>query len=156
VHQVITLLGRNALVQWLMLLLYSKNFSSNTRFQNPLILMVKQRTEIMVNLMKMIKKSSSQTQQSEAYFVGILSLMDTLMHIPLKDVVCEFYVEDAIYDAIFDKTGFLGELYSIALAVESFDTGLIDNFIANNQIDKKEFEAMLIEVFKNTSEMGSI
>lgn len=150
VHQVITLMGRNTLVQWLMLLLYSKSFGNKTRFQNPLILMVKQRTEIMVNLLKMIKRDASQTEQSEAYFVGILSLMDVLMHVTLKDVLEEFYVEKAVQDALFDKSGLLGELYSIALAVETFDTNLIDNFMDNHKIDKAAFEKMIIEVFKNT------
>ncbi len=153
VHQVITLLGRNALVQWLMLLLYSKSFGNKTRFQNPLILMVKQRTEIMVNLMKMIKQSSSQTQQSEAYFVGILSLMDTLMHVPLHDVLNELYVDEKVRDALFNQSGFLGELYAVALAVETFNTDLIDNFIHNNKLDKAAFEKMIIEVFKNTVTM---
>lgn len=153
VHQVITLLGRNTLVQWLMLLLYSKNFGNKTRFQNPLILMVKQRTEIMVNLMKMVKKNSTQAEQSEAYFVGILSLMDTLMNVSLIDVLKDFHVDKAVQDALFDQSGFLGELYSIALAVETFDTSLIDNFNENNNVNKADFEKMIIEVFKSTVAM---
>ncbi len=153
VHQVITLLGRNTLVQWLMLLLYSKNFGNSHRFQNPLILMVKQRTEIMVNLMKLIKKDASQTEQSEAYFVGILSLMDTLMHIPLKDVVSEFYVDDSIYDALFDQKGLLGELFATAIAVEEFDTNAIDQFRNKYNIDAKVFETMMLEVMETTTQM---
>ncbi len=153
VHQVITLLGRNTLVQWLMLLLYSKNFGNGHRFQNPLILMVKQRTEMMVNLMKLIKKDASQNQLSEAYFVGILSLMDTLMHIPLKDVVCEFYVDDSIYDALFDKKGFLGELFEVAVAVEAFDTKIIDAFREKYRLDAKVFEDMMLEVLQDTNQM---
>jgi len=153
IHQVITLLGRNALVQWLMLLLYSKNFSNETKFQNPLIVMVKQRTEIMVHLMKIIKKGSSVNEQSQAYFVGILSLMDTLMHIPLSDVVCEFNVDESIHDALFDKAGLLGEIYSVALAIENFDTNLIDNFLYRHGIDAKEFEEMMLGVFHSAIEL---
>ena len=153
IHQVITLLGRNALVQWLMLLLYSKNFSSNTKFQNPLIIMVKQRTDIMVHLMKLIKKGSSSQDQSQAYFVGILSLMDTLMHVPLQDVVSEFNVDDSIHDALFDKAGLLGELYSVALAIENFDTTLIDDFLYRHGIEAKDFEALMLSVFHSATEL---
>jgi len=153
IQQVITLLGRNTLVQWLMLLLYSKSFGSKTQYQNPLILMVKQRTEIMVNLMKVIKKNSSQTDQSEAYFVGILSLMDTLMHIPLEEVVQEFNVDASVTNALFSQSGFLGELYSIALAVENFDTTKIDAFINKYNIDKANFEKMMLEVFESTIQL---
>ncbi|MDF1881667.1 EAL domain-containing protein [Sulfurimonas sp. MAG313] len=153
IHQVITLLGRNALVQWLMLLLYSKNFSNETRFQNPLIIMVKQRTEIMVDLLKVINKDVSVTQSSQAYFVGILSLMDTLMHVPLSDVVCEFNVDDTINDALFHKTGLLGELYSVAVAIEEFDTNVIDNFLFRHKIEAKDFEALMLKVFKSATNL---
>jgi len=153
IHQVITLLGRNALVQWLMLLLYSKNFSNNTKFQNPLILMVKQRTDIMVELMKLVNKKASAQDQSQAYFVGILSLMDTLMHVSLHDVLNEFNVGNDIHDALFEKSGLLGELYSVALAIENFDTNLIDNFLYRHGIDGKDFEALMLRVFHSTTEL---
>ena len=153
VQQVITLLGRNALVQWLMLLLYSKSFSSETKFQNPLIIMVKQRTEIMTRLMKIIKKSASAEDISQAYFVGILSLMDTLMQVSLDDVLEEFNVESNIKEAIFYKTGFIGELYSIVLAIENFDTSLIDTFLYKHGVDGKEFEEMMLDVFHSAIEL---
>lgn len=153
INQVITLLGRNSLIQWLMLLLYSKNFSSKVKYQNPLILMVRQRTEIMVNLLKLVKNNASTNEQGEAYFVGILSLMDTLLHVPLDEVLREFYVEKSISDAIYYQSGFLGELYTVVLAVEQFDTQVLDSFLQKYKIDKKKFEQMILEVFKSTVEL---
>ena len=153
INQVITLLGRNSLIQWLMLLLYSKNFSSKVKYQNPLILMVRQRTEIMVNLLKLVKKDASTNEQGEAYFVGILSLMDTLLHVPLDEVLREFYVEKSISDAIYYQNGFLGELYSVVLAVEQFDTQVLDSFLQKYKVDKEKFEMMTLEVFKSTVEL---
>jgi len=153
IHQVITLLGRNVLVQWLMLLLYSKNFSNEKNFQNPLIIMVKQRTEIMVNLLKVINKSSTSKEQSQAYFVGILSLVDTLMHVPLSDVLNEFNVDTPIQDALFEKSGVLGELYSVALAIENFDTEFIDDFLYKHGIEAKDFEEMMLSVFHSAIDL---
>jgi len=153
VHQVITLLGRNSLVQWLMLLLYSKSFSNETKFQNPLIIMVKQRTEIMVHLMKIIKKDSSSEDISKAYFVGILSLMDTLMQISLDDVLDEFNVDPSITQALFYKAGLLGELYSVVLAIENFDTEVIDDFLYKHGVKPKDFEEMMLNVFHSAIEL---
>jgi len=149
IHQIVTLLGRNALVQWLMLLLYSKNFSTQVKYQDQLIVMVKQRTLIMVNLMKLIKASSSQKEQSEAYFVGILSLMNTLTHVPLEDILKEFYVDDKVHAALFSRSGFIGELYDVALAVENFDVEVLDNFMQEYKVEKSDFEALMLDVFKN-------
>ncbi len=152
IHQVITLLGRNHLVQWLMLLLYSKNFSNKVKYQDQLIVMVKQRTLIMVNLMKFIYKNSSQKEQSEAYFVGILSLMNALSGVPLRDILIEFHVDDRVQDALFDHKGFLGKLYDVAIAVEQFDTTVIDEFLDEYQVSKADFETLMLDVFKDAIE----
>lgn len=152
IHQVITLLGRNALVQWLMLLLYSKSFNNDLRYQNPLIQMVKQRTEIMVKMLKIIRKDATQAEQSEAYFVGILSLMDTLMQMPLYDVAYEFNISEPIHDALFEKRGFLGDLYRLTLDIENFVTDDIDYFIEKYRVNKKAFEEMMLEVFEKTTQ----
>jgi len=152
IHQVVTLLGRNQLVQWLMLLLYSKSFSSSIKYQDQLIVMVKQRTLIMVNLMKMLKHNASQKEQSEAYFVGILSLMNALSGVPLKEILEEFHVDSQVEDALFDQKGFLGELYDVVLAVENFDTTVLENFTLEHKIDKLQFEALILDVFKDAIE----
>lgn len=152
IQQVVTLLGRNSLMQWLMLLLYSKSFSAGAKFHNPLIVMVKQRTLIMVNLMKIIKTSSSQKEQSEAYFVGALSLIDALMQVHMEEVLSEFHVDKQVEEALFNKSGFLGELYGMALAVENFDLTVINGFLGKYKIDKVKFDNMILEVFKQAVE----
>jgi len=144
IQQVITLLGRNALNQWLMLLLYSKTLSTNGSFDNPLILMVKHRTDLMVSLLKMVKKNCSMQEQSEAYFVGVLSLMDTLLHMPLKDIISEFYVEERVKDALFKQEGVLGELYRVVIAIEKFETDKIDAFVEKYNLDPEALEKMML------------
>ncbi len=152
IQQVITLLGRNSLNQWLMLLLYSKSVSTNGSFDNPLILLVKQRTDLMVSLLKMIKSGCTMQEQSEAYFVGVFSLMDTLLHMPLEDIFEEFYVEDRVKEALFDKIGELGELYTVVLAIEKFETEKIDSFVSKHALDKEAFEKMLLSNIQATTE----
>ena len=152
IHQVITLLGRNHLVQWLMLLLYSKSFSNKVKYQDQLIVMVKQRTLIMVNLMKFIYKNSSQKEQSEAYFVGILSLMNALSGVPLRDILREFHVDSIVEEALFEHKGFLGKLYDVVIAVENFDTTVIDEFLTEYRVSKADFETLMLDVFKDAIE----
>lgn len=152
IQQVITLLGRNSLNQWLMLLLYSKSVSGSGSFDNPLILLVKHRTELMVSLLKMTNKSCTMQDQSEAYFVGVLSLMDTLLHMPLQEIFEEFHVEEQVKEALYEKTGELGELYTVVLAIERFDTEKIDAFVNKHALDKAEVEKMLISNIQATTE----
>jgi len=154
INQVITLLGRNSLIQWLMLLLYSKTLSSRMSLENPLILMVKHRTDMMVSLLKMIKANSSSEEKSKAYFVGVFSLMDTLLHMPLEDILNEFHIDDHVKEALFEQKGELGELYSIVLAIEHFETDKIDAFIKKYGLNKAEFEKMMLENIQSTTEFS--
>ena len=152
IQQVITLLGRNSLNQWLMLLLYSKTLSNTGGFDDPLILMVKHRTDLMVSLLKMIRPNCTAQEQSEAYFVAILSLLDTLLHMPLVDILEQFYVDEHVKDALFDRIGELGELYSVVLAIEKFDTARIDTFVDKYSLDRAAFEKMMIDNIQASAE----
>jgi EAL and modified HD-GYP domain-containing signal transduction protein len=152
IQQVITLLGRNSLNQWLMLLLYSKSLSSNGNFDNPLILLVKQRTDLMVSLLKMTKKNCTMQDLSEAYFVGVLSLMNTLLHMPLYEILEEFHVDERVKDALYDRIGELGELYAVTLAIENFDTEKIDTFVYKYSLDMDAFEKMMLSSIQATTE----
>lgn len=154
INQVVTLLGRKSLIQWLMLLLYSKTLSSKASYENPLILMVKHRTSLMVSLLKILKPESSLDEQSQAYFVGVFSLMDTLLHMPLEKILEEFQVDDNVKEALFDKKGRLGELYDMVLAIEHFQTEKIDAFIEEHQLNKREFEHMLLDSIQATTEFS--
>jgi EAL and modified HD-GYP domain-containing signal transduction protein len=154
IHQVITLLGRNALVQWLMLLLYAKPLSSELDFGNPLIVMVKQRTDLMGRLLKMTKSSSTQREEGEAYFVGIFSLMEALFRVPLKNIVSEFNLDESVTEALEHKKGNLGELYTVVLAIENFETDKIDAFISKHAIDKAAFEKMMLETIRASAEFS--
>ncbi len=154
IHQVITLLGRNALVQWLMLLLYAKPLSSELDFGNPLILMVKQRTDLMGRLLKMIKSKSTQREEGEAYFVGIFSLMEALFRVPLKSIISEFNLDESVTEALVNKKGELGELYTVVLAIENFETDTIDAFISKYKIEKAAFEKMMFETIQASAEFS--
>ena len=152
IGQIITLLGRNPLNQWLMLLLYSKSLSSDGGFDSPLIVLVKQRTNLLVSLTKMIKKDYTMKDQSEAYFVGILSLLDTLLHISLHEIFKVFSVDENIQNALFKRSGDLGELFSFVLAIENFDTEKIDMYIQKFALNKDEFAKLMLENIQVTVE----
>ncbi len=156
IQQVITLLGRNSLNQWLMLLLYSKTLSNKGSFDDPLILMVKHRTDLMVSLLKMVKKNCTMQEQSEAYFVGVFSLMDTLLHMPLEDIINEFYVEERVKDALFKQDGILGELYSIVISIEKFETKKIDAFVEKHALNTQELEQMMLSNIQASTEFAKV
>lgn len=120
IKQALALLGKKALSQWLILLLYSqKNMSSHSTIQNdPLFLTASQRGKTMELLLISTTPNASRALKDEAFLIGLLSLCDTLLHIPLKELIKELHVSDTIALALLAEKGKLGELLTLTKSLE--------------------------------------
>jgi EAL and modified HD-GYP domain-containing signal transduction protein len=120
IQQILTLLGRITVAKWLMLMIYAKSVSSDTN-NTPLMLMVKQRTEIMEQVLQVVKPHASSSELGEAYFVGVISLMDVVFSMRLEDILNEMNISDEVKIAVLKEEGELGEIYALNHAIEQFD-----------------------------------
>ena len=118
IHHILTLVGRIPLGQWLMLMIYSKSVS--TEGASPLMLLVKQRTELMENILKAVDPSAGSNRIGEAYFVGVLSLMDSIFSMKMEDVLEQINISQEVKLALTKKIGLLGEIYHLVLDMEEF------------------------------------
>ncbi len=133
IKQVLTFVGRTKLTQWLMLMVYSGS-SNQKEASTPLLEHVKRRTILMEEIAKLTDKSLA----SQAYFIGVISLMDTLFNTSIEIVLKEMNIDKQIKDALLDKSNKLGEIYSLVLAIENFDTKKIENYAMINNISLEE------------------
>ncbi len=150
IHHILTLVGRKPLAQWLMLMIYAKSVAKNDD-RSPLLLMVKNRTEIMTNVLKMVQPDAKSNLLGEAYFVGVLSLMDALLGIPLETILNELHVAQGVKSALENRTGILGEIYSLVLDIEHFETGKIDDFMIRHNLRVDAIEKLLVETIENVN-----
>ncbi|QFR49264.1 EAL domain-containing protein [Sulfurimonas lithotrophica] len=135
IKQVVTLVGKTKLTQWLMLMIYSTPRGEG--IVNTLLFdRVRSRTYLMQEIAKLLDK----TMISSSYFVGVISLMDTLLGIKKRVLLHELHVDKEIKDAILKKDGILGEILSFAIALEEFNTEFIDKFIQKYNIPQDSFE----------------
>ena len=121
IHHILVLVGRIPLAQWLMLMIYSKSLSSGAQ-KSPLMLMVKNRTELMQNILKALKPDARSNMLGEAYFVGVLSLIDTLFSTKLENVLQHVKISDDVEAALLHESGLLGEVLTLVKKIEEFDT----------------------------------
>jgi EAL and modified HD-GYP domain-containing signal transduction protein len=139
IKQVVTLVGKTKLTQWLMLMIYSaprgEGVSNELLFER-----VRNRTYVMHEIALNIDK----TIASSAYFVGVISLMDTLFGVSKRVLMRELNVDRDIKEAILRKDGVLGEIYSFVLALESFDEKYIDKFVEKYNISKEALEEITL------------
>ena len=121
IHHILTLVGRIPLSQWLMLMIYSKSVSRNSP-HSLLMLMVRNRTNLMQNILKDVQKDVQSNMLGEAYFVGLLSLVDVVLKTNLKTILEQINISREVKDALLRKKGILGEIFILVKAIEEFDT----------------------------------
>ncbi|MFA6761234.1 MAG: EAL domain-containing protein [Sulfuricurvum sp.] len=113
IHQVITLLGKSNLNQYLLLFLYT---GSNNAFSSPLIEASVMRANIMQNLA--LKLENDKKLAQKAYLTGLLSFFDAIMQLPLDMIKDELFIDEEILDAITTKRNKLGEFLKISRLIE--------------------------------------
>ena len=143
IHHILMLIGRRPLAQWLMLMIYSKSISKGKE-NSPLMLMVKNRTELMQSLLKAIKPDVGSNMLGEAYFVGVLSLIDTIFGVELEKVLEQLYISDEVSLALLKSEGILGEIYTLVKNIEAFDTKAITEFTEKYNINHSDIDAIIL------------
>lgn len=142
IKQIINLLGRNALSNWILLFMLSGK-NKNTSKNHPLLLMVINRTEIMVGLLKLVKPDALQSEKDTAYLVGMLSLIHLLFEIEHREFLHKLRVTDEIEEAMFEAKGFFGQLLVMTRYIENADISHLQEYIKKYTIDIDEMNRLI-------------
>lgn len=114
ISQAANLLGRNPLLHWLTLTLYSS--SKNIRFKDTIIESVMLRAEMMATFGKKLKMSNEKVEI--AYLVGLLSMLGALLNMSDDDIFKEIAFDTEVKQAVLKKEGALGNLLKLVILVE--------------------------------------
>lgn len=153
IRQILTLMGKTPLTQWLMLMVYSTNGSINEHeSESPLMQLLRNRTNLMVEVSNQIKKSEVEDLSSKVYFVGVISLLDTLFNVSMEVILDELNIDTEIKDALTAKVGILGEIYGFAKNLEKFDIKAVEDFCDKYDIETEELEKLTFEVIRSANE----
>jgi len=96
VIQVITLLGRERLLRWLLLYLYSE--MSNNPVSEAIMNIAVKRAEKMEAL-------ADKEEKDKAYIAGMFSMLDTLFESDMKDIMKDITMDKDITDLVLNKKG---------------------------------------------------
>lgn len=113
IKQAISLLGMRPLLKWLTLMLYAAD--EKTPHAQALLEQVLLRAELMQLL--------SQTQndpsvKDKAYFTGLISMLDAVLHKDIKEILDEMSFEEEIQEAILHQSNLLGKLLKLSTCLE--------------------------------------
>jgi len=150
IHHILTLVGRRPLGQWLMLMIYSKSVSKDEK--SPLMLMVKNRTELMENILKVVQPDARSNMLGEAYFVGVLSLMDAVFGVKLADILEEISISDEVKSAILKDEGLFGEIFALVRSIEVFDETTIPLFEKKHSLVQGSIHDVIMQSIEDVNE----
>ena len=147
IHHVLMLVGRMPIAQWLMLMIYSKSVSKSNE-HTPIMLMVKNRTELMERILKVVDPDVRSNGLGEAYLVGVLSLIDTIFGMELEKILDQMHISESVNDALLHGHGRLGEIYRLVKAIEQFDTGAVAQFEQSHKLKSGALNDIVVESLK--------
>ncbi|MBI5430937.1 MAG: EAL domain-containing protein [Nitrosomonadales bacterium] len=119
-------LGRRQLLRWLQMLLFAND--KNALFPNPLLQLAATRGKFMELLAQQIDRGN-QELEDHAYMVGIMSLMDTLLSMPLAEVISPLSPPFDVSDALLFRSGQLGQLLQLIELLETNDMHGADDLL---------------------------
>ncbi|NRR31324.1 HDOD domain-containing protein [Oxalobacteraceae bacterium] len=117
--QAINVLGRRQLQRWLQLLLYARQQEDGSA--NALLPLAAVRASMMEGLCKL--KEGDRDEQDMAFVIGVFSLLDVLLGMPMADIVGALNLDVDVVAALLDRAGAMGELLKL---VEGHEQAALD------------------------------
>lgn len=119
----IQVLGMRQLQRWLQLLLYTNPAGGNNNVASPLLQLAATRGRLM-ELMAGKLRHGDRAFEDHAFMTGIMSLMPTLMGIPMEKILSTVNFGNDVREALESYAGTLGTMLSLTEALEGSDIQL--------------------------------
>jgi EAL and modified HD-GYP domain-containing signal transduction protein len=143
VGHALMVLGRRQLRRWLQILLYVKN-GGTQEFTSPLLQLATTRGKTM-ELMVEHLRPGQRVSADIGFTVGVMSLMDTLFSIQMRDVLESVNVLDEVRAALLHRSGDYGSMLSL---IEHLEQGRDGQMLARmlHQLALKPAELYTIQL----------
>lgn len=131
-REALNLFGRSKLEKWLQILLFISSESDDGSWT--LFELAARRGRTIELLVQDVTHQRGALQHDRGFMVGMLSLVDVLLGVPMEEILPEIGVVEEIQQAVLIKSGTLGVLLQICEALEVTDFDAVSELAAGCSI----------------------
>jgi len=152
----IVVLGREQLKRWVELLLFTHGSAAPS--QNPLLHMAATRGRLMELLRKAPSfKDNDNDSAGLSFMIGILSLLDTLLNMPMSEIVEQLNLNSEMNEALLHRRGIFGDLLTLVEGLEQEDFSTIEELSVRLSLPPSHIFDSQLEAIKWTNRLtGSL
>ena len=148
IKHAISLLGYDNLKRWLLILAYA-NKQGGIGEQSPLLNNAIHRGTFFEEITKLMKLDKATSDK--AYLMGLLSHLDALYKVSIQNILDQLPLDAEICKALLNKEGFLGELLSLAEAVEADEIDAVQQLLDRLLLSMEDLNIALTKAYEVSS-----
>lgn len=141
ISQALVMLGQRQLQRWLQLALFA---SPDCGLDCPLLELAATRGKLMELLAK-LSGPHDPNSMDRAFMTGIMSLLDTLLGIPLQEIIREVNLADDVENALLNRIGWLGTLLTLVEKLEYNEVDAVNEILARIRLNPDDLATAQLE-----------
>jgi len=143
VKEIITRVGSEKLMQWLMMIIYSRSSKKIDTEKSSYSIMIQNRIDTMLGILSKLDIQHSDELQEQARLVALLSLLDNVFDVEIEQTLKAFDLDFEVEGALIGREGTLGNLLSIAITIEEGNFATMQELLGKIELSVEDIEDIL-------------
>ena len=151
IQEIITRVGTVKLIQWLMMIIYSRSSKNIEADKSSYSIMIQNRIDTMLGVLSKLSDDTPKLEE-QARLVALLSLLDNVFDIEIEQTLESFDLDSDVESALVAREGLLGDLLSIAIAIEEGNFATMQELLEKHGLKVEDIEGILNKSLDATKE----
>jgi len=143
IQEIITRVGEVKLMQWLMMIIYSRSSKKIETEKSSYSIMIQNRIDTMLGILSKLDAAEGSKVFEQARLVALLSLLDNVFEVEVDQTLKSFDLDPEVEDALLQKEGMLGNLLCIAIAIEEGNFATMQELLSKLELEVEDIEDIL-------------
>jgi len=150
-QEIITRVGTVKLIQWLMMIIYSRSSKNIASDKSSYSIMIQNRIDTMLGILSKLKEHTPELEE-QARLVALLSLLDNVFDVEIGTTLESFDLDPEVERALIDREGLLGDLLAISIAIEAGNFATMQELLEKLGLKVEDIESILDKSLDSTKE----